>query len=352
MFLLDKNISPGEPKPFKEFTLQWHITDRCLADCKHCYISKKEGAEISLDDFKLALGRFSYFLKKYDVRGRVYLTGGDPLLHRSFKGLVDMIKYSGLDFAVLGNYHNLNENSTDFLKSRNIRFFQLSLDGLEKMHDNIRHAGSFKNTIKKIELLSKSGISTVVNMTVTKDNVDEVVPLIRFLSRTSLARFDFTRVTPIGNSAKDKRSLLAPERLRSLMDDVIDVEKEIKKEGLKLSIGKRDHLWKLYYYEKGKLNIDLNDRAYSCGMGYRHLTILPNGDVLLCRKIERVIGNIFKEELTEIYKNSQDIQNIFLRKDKNECGKCKLNNICRGCPSIAYAIYKDLNIKDPQCWIK
>jgi MoaA/NifB/PqqE/SkfB family radical SAM enzyme len=27
-----------EKRPFKEFTLQWHITNACQLRCKHCYV--------------------------------------------------------------------------------------------------------------------------------------------------------------------------------------------------------------------------------------------------------------------------------------------------------------------------
>lgn len=341
-----------ELKPFKEFTLQWHITDRCLANCKHCYIDKKNRNEIAFDDFKLALDHYLLFLKKYNIKGRVYLTGGDPLLHKFFKSFVDMIRVAGLDFAVLGNYHNLEKDVVGFLKDREIKFFQLSLDGLKQTHDSIRHLGSFDKTIEKIDFLEKAGVITVVNMTVTRKNIDEVVPLIKYLSKTLLTRFDFTRVTPIGNSVADRKSLIKPDRFYALLDDIINVEDKIKKDGHKLSIGKRDHLWKLYYYEHDKLNINFKEMAFGCGMGYRHLTVLPNGDILLCRKIEKVIGNILIEKLTDIYQNSRDVQNIFSKSNIKGCSKCKLYNVCRGCPSIAYAMHGNLNIKDPQCWTK
>ena len=78
-------------KPFREFTLQWHITNRCEMDCRYCYIKDSQRREeMSLKDFKKALKNYQNFLKYYNLSGRIYFTGGDPLLHKSFWSFLKM----------------------------------------------------------------------------------------------------------------------------------------------------------------------------------------------------------------------------------------------------------------------
>ncbi len=336
-------------KPFKDYTLQWHLLNRCQMNCRHCYIRNRK-QEMSLDQFFQGLNNYSNFLDHHKIKGRIYFTGGDPLLHDSFKEIIQMTVARGISFGVMGNYHCLSEDMMLFLKENSIRFYQLSLDGLKENNEITRGKGTFNKVLDAIELLETAGITTVVNMTVTEENIADVVPLIDLLSNTKLSRFDLTRIVPIG-SAKDQK-IISPVKYRELLLSILQVEEKIKQKNQKFKIGKKDHLWKLLYDEHDKLRIDLNDMYHGCGMVIRHLTILPNGEIYPCRKLEISLGNILKQPLTEIYE-----QNEFVRKVRSNdlikgCATCRLKNVCRGCPSVTYGYHNNFNDKDPQCWIQ
>lgn len=338
-------------KPFKIFTLQWHITDFCEMNCKHCYTDAKRRYEIPKEKFRLAFKNYINFLKYYNLEGKIYFSGGDPLLHKSFKEIIEETYKNNIRFAILGNYHQLNQKNIEFLKKHNIYFYQLSLEGTKKVHEDIRGQGTFDKTIRAINTLEKNGIETMVNMTLTNKNINEIIPLIKLLSKTKLSHFNFVRVTPMGKSKKEIKNLITPYNFKKILMDILKVEREIQKYNRKLQIGKKDHLWKLLYFKKNRLRIDLNEMAYGCGMGYRHLTVLSDGDILLCRKIEKKIGNILKDNLVALYQKNKIIRDILKNNLIKGCKKCKLKQVCRGCPSISYAINKNFNEKDPQCWI-
>lgn len=338
-------------KPFKEFSLQWHITNHCEMNCRHCYINDAEKKfTITKEQFFSALQKYIAFLNYYDLNGRIYFTGGDPLLHNSFKNFLEEASRNGIKIAIMGNYHQLNDKNISLLKRYDIRFYQLSLDGTKKYHEAIRGAKTFDATIKAINLLENNGIFTIINMTLMKDNINQMIPLIKILSKTKLSRFDFVRVVPMGKS--NKQDLIKPLYFRKLLLSLLKLESEMKQQGKKLEIGKKDHLWKLLYFENNRLKININEKAYGCGMGFRHLTILPNGNVLLCRKIEKKIGNIITDDLIEIYKENKIIQKTHKCALIESCHGCKIEKVCRGCPAIGYAINGDFKYKDPQCWRK
>jgi radical SAM protein with 4Fe4S-binding SPASM domain len=190
-----------------------------------------------------------------------------------------------------------------------------------------------------------------VNMTVSKWNIDQVIPLITYLAKnTKLSRFDFVRVVPMWKASKD--IMVSDKEFRKLLYEVLKLEQKLKLKNYKLQIWKKDHLWKLLYFENNKLNIDLDDKAYGCWMWYRHLTIIENWDVLLCRKLPIKIWNIKKRDLISIYENSLYIDKIHKWTLIKWCSNCQLKNVCRWCPAVNYGLYgKMTNDKDPQCWI-
>lgn len=340
-------------KPFKEFTIQFHITNKCKMHCKHCYIDDSvKGEEISIEKFGKSLKNYINFLRYHKLKGKIYFTGGDPLLHKNFWDILKMANKENIAFAIMGNYHLLNEENIKKLKKYNIHFYQLSLEGTKKTHESIRGKGNFQETIEAIELLESNGIKTIVNTTLSNQNINDIIPLIKILSRTSLSRFDFVRIVPIGRGVVQKNDLTSPMKFKNLLLKILKIEQEIKKYNNKLQIGKKDHLWKLLYFENNKLRIDLSNPAYGCGMGYRHLTILPNGDILLCRKIDKKIGNILNNDLISLYKNNDLIKKILKNNLIKNCLKCNLKNVCRGCPAVGYALYKSFEKADPQCWLK
>ncbi len=67
----------------------------------------------------------------------------------------------------------------------------------------------------------------------------------------------------------------------------------------------KDNLWNLFLYEKGMFQIpDGLDKSIiydGCNCGNCHITILPNGDVYACRRMESRIGNVLEDNLYDLF---------------------------------------------------
>jgi len=89
-----------------------------------------------------------------------------------------------------------------------------------------------------------------------------------------------------------------------------------------------------------------------CPVGYTALTILHDGTVLPCRRLNVPIGNLLNEKLFKIWYDSDVLWNI--RNKNNLQGKCSgCVNIarCGGCRAIAYETTGNYMGEDLQCWI-
>lgn len=89
-----------------------------------------------------------------------------------------------------------------------------------------------------------------------------------------------------------------------------------------------------------------------CQAGISGLTLLPDGTIMPCRRLNVPIGNVRKDSLREVWVSSEVLQQLRNKEIyKGKCGICRRWATCRGCRAIAYAHSGDLLTEDPQCFI-
>lgn len=336
------------------FAIQWHITDMCDQRCKHCYIfsedNKKCIKEMTLKEIKSTFKEIKRFCKKINRLPYLYITGGDPILHPNFWELLEMCKKDNIPFTILGNPFHLTYENCKRMKELGCDKYQMSIDGLEKTHDWFRKPGSFKTTLEKIDCINKAGIKSVIMTTVSGTNIKEIPSIIDLVVKNKVRIFAFARYCP---TSEEKDVGITPQEYRKLLDTCWKRFEKYIKEDCYTRFNLKDHLWKLYLYEKGlyKIPLDMKDEFVydGCHCGRTHLTILPTGDVYACRRMESKVGNVFENNLYDIW--ISDEMNKYRDYDKfDKCSKCDLKLLCRGCPAVTKGLTGSIYNADPQCW--
>ncbi|MBR4068436.1 MAG: radical SAM/SPASM domain protein, ACGX system [Clostridia bacterium] len=336
------------------FSFQFHITDACDQRCRHCYIYGDDGTKAPLtmpwDKLLEAVALCETFCEGMGMRPFFFLTGGDPLLHPDFWRLAEHLHRRKHSFAILGNPFHLTKTVCRRLKKLGCLRYQLSLDGLEETHDLLRKPGSYKETMEKIGMLKKSGLKTTVMTTVSSLNIDQIPALVDEVVAAGADHYAFARYCP---SAKDGTNGLTPERYRELLYTCGKKFHELIEAGCQTSFGKKDHLWVLYDYENGRFTPPedaLPNVIYGgCHCGTQHLTLLPNGDVMACRRVpDSVLGNLFTHSLEQLWAGQLSQYRQLERFEK--CSGCELLSWCRGCPAVAKCTNGSFYSPDPQCW--
>ena len=69
--------------PSDEFYFQWHITERCNKQCRHCYQNGHPSNDLPLSDLYTILDCMDDALAKWDRKGSLSCTGGEPMLRNS-----------------------------------------------------------------------------------------------------------------------------------------------------------------------------------------------------------------------------------------------------------------------------
>ena len=342
----------------KFFTLQWHLTSRCNHNCRYCYVKKSKRYLIELshtlsknecfkvmDDFKEFVSRFS----DIGLKGRIVFTGGDPLLRTDLFEILSYANNLKFSIGILGTPDLLDKEKCRRLKIIGVKFYQLSLDGMEIIHDKIRRRGSFKETINGIKILKQAGIKVKIMFTLSKTNKNDLIKVMDLcVKKLKVDRFDFARIVPVNKGMT--KEMLNPTEYRKLLSKIFErIQTYSSKE--KARVGWKENLWKLFFEEKGKLDIPFkSDKiADGCSIGINTLSITSDGIVFPCRRLNIPIGKVPEETIYDIFFSSK--MEVFRQVEKlKKCSKCRLFSICRGCPAIAYNVYGDWTMPDPQCW--
>lgn len=334
------------------FAFQWHITEACDQRCKHCYIyalgSHAKFKETPLSDMEKVIKNIQTFCSKAQRLPYIYITGGDPILHPQFWTLAELLKAQNIPFAILGNPFHLTAEVCEKLHKYGCRKYQLSLDGLQQTHDRIRQPGSYDNTLAAIPLLRHAGIDVAIMATVSRWNYNEIPSLVDVVVAHHVDIFAFARYCP---DADSKDSCCSPEEYRSMMEQCWQKFEQHKDSDTTFNM--KDHLWTLFKYEKGLFNpVDYPDDDYvydGCNCGNCHMTILSDGAVYACRRMESKVGNVLSDDLYDLFTRPEfDQYRIYEKFEK--CVKCELLRFCRGCPAVAYGYHGSMYAPDPQCW--
>jgi len=291
---------------------------------------------------------FGKAISVWGVDGIINFTGGEPILKK--EELIDLVsytkeKYPEIIVGVLSNGTLIDKKTAIDLKNAGIDDVQVSLDGAnEKTHDFIRGEGNFKRALEGIKNVVSVGLLGEIMFTLHKLNVGEVPRIIDLATELGAKRIGIERIVPIGRGSKElPDSVLKPEELREVYLYIGKRKKELKD---KIIIATIRPLWCLIGKE-----LNSEDFKGSCAAGFSTLTIMPNGDVMPCRRMNITIGSLKNQSLFDIWYSS-DLLWKLREREKNVigCGKCENSDICGGCRAVAYGVTGNCLAKDPQCW--
>jgi selenobiotic family peptide radical SAM maturase len=319
------------------FTLQWHITQACDLHCKHCY-DRSNRTPVPYDAALAFLDDFYDFCSEMHVRGQISFTGGNPLLYPRFMDIYRAASERGFGIAILGNPSPMQQIE-ELVNIAKPLFFQVSLEGLQEHNDDIRGEGHFERSLEFLDQLRERDIYTMVMLTLSRDNMDQILPLAQIL-RERTDYFTFNRLSTVGEAAR--LAMADPKDFEAFLRDYEAAATDNPILGLK------DNFINVILDEKNRPLFG-GCTGYGCGAAFNFVALLPDGDIHACRKFPSPIGNMLQNRLSEIY-HSELAQKY--RTGAHSCRDCSLNIVCRGCLAVAHSygldVFKD---RDPFCFI-
>lgn len=317
----------------EKFVFQWHILHTCNLHCSHCY-QDNNIKNLEFESLENIFYQFLNFCEKCNFKPHINFTGGEPFLYKDFSLLLSLCESNNVTFGILTNGTLITKETVNILKRyKNLSFVQISIDGTKDVHDKIRGEGTYEKAFFALKLLRKAHIETMVAFTCHKNNKDELKKVIHEVRKHKVDRFWCDRLIPIGSNKED---ILSTQEYKNIIDILA---KEQKKKGTIIHTNRA-----LQFCGGG-------NEIYKCSAGKYLLTVLANGDLLPCRRLPIVLGNVLNDDILDIYEHSFLIKELCKEKIPAECMSCLKAEICRGgAKCLSYAVKGDFNIKDINCY--
>jgi len=371
-----RNAEPSEvPRPVLAFTetrrpvVFWNMTRKCNLSCTHCYIDAGPDAADTSPHGELSHEEAKAFIADLAAIKIPLLmfTGGEPLVRPDFWELAEFAKACGLTTAMSTNGTLITPKIARKIKDYGIEYVGVSLDGANsETHDAIRNqSGCFDKSVQALKYCRDAGIKTGIRITVTKDNIHEVAPLVDLARTLKVPRFCVYWLVPSGRGGGIYDKQITVDESSRIFDMLFRRAGELKDEGIEfLTVDAPQDGVRLLskMKESGSSEFEnaltlLQCTGDSCSAGDRVANVDPSGNIYPCQFMQRKefrIGNVREQNFSRIWSDTHNPVLAAFRQKKSlltgKCGSCGYKDICGGgCRIRAYTHYGDLWADDPLC---
>ena len=206
-------------KMYSYLILQIEISRACNLDCRICMRKnlKSNTGFMSFDDFKKILG--SYNFREVALHG-----WGEPLLNTEIFQMIEYAKRQGIKTSLTTNATLVGKNIGNILDSGldSIAFGYYDMDILKKSIENVGEL-----IIEKKKRDSKSQLKTYVDITIYKDNTEEIFEVIREGREIGVDAAILHRLFNVYNVDKGFENL-SKKAEEELFKKIKEIERELK----------------------------------------------------------------------------------------------------------------------------
>ncbi|WP_025681203.1 radical SAM/SPASM domain-containing protein [Paenibacillus massiliensis] len=139
-------------------TIGIKLTNRCNLRCTHCFEWNEEGYHHQMDkeeqnmDLDPALLR-QILQETQEVKSRLYMWGGEPMFHRRFDEILDVLAEDRREMTFCTNGLLIDKHLDRILELSDNLELLIAVEGFEREHDLIRGKGTFKKTMAQMQRL-------------------------------------------------------------------------------------------------------------------------------------------------------------------------------------------------------
>jgi radical SAM protein len=348
------------------FLVIWEVTRACALACLHCRaeaVRHRHPLELSTAEGMRLMDQVRRFGRPLFV-----LTGGDPLERPD---VVDLVRHG----ASIGLRMGLTPSGTPLmtedvlaeLKEAGLSRLAVSLDGsTAAIHDAFRGVrGSWEWTMRMLEAAREIGLSTQVNTTVSRYNLDDFDALCALMSRLGIALWSVFFLVPTGRARpQDVASAEEFERVFHKMYDLsktapFDIKSTaapqyrrvvLQRQVAERRAGTRSERPEPLTAGIGFSLADGIGRAKGVNDGDGFLFVSHVGAIYPSGFLPIAAGNVRRDDIVEVYRHSPLFVALRDRSRlKGRCGVCEYRAICGGSRARAYAMTGDYLESEPFC---
>jgi radical SAM protein with 4Fe4S-binding SPASM domain len=280
---------------------------------------------------------------------RVILCGKEPLMREDIFDILGCIKEMGMDVELMTNGTLVDQSVVNKLHELGVKRVQVSLDGFNSTHDNMRGMkGCYDLARNAIKLFLDNDFKTSVNSVVLEENQEELPKLLENLMHDypGLDELRLSRLIPTRFANPDYEYF---ETYRNAISNVVEFLKSLDRP-FHIEIEDNPIVFNDIIPDRMK-----NLVIYTpCGVITHTIDVLNNGDVVFCVPMGShsepyIHGNILKDGLEKIISSIRKYENVDV--DDKICQSCEhyKSSCLGGCRCVAYAYRQNEYLADPFC---
>ena len=314
---------------FKEPKLKnlfFEMTLRCNENCLHCgsRCNEVKVEELPAEYYMRVLDEVK---EKLGTGGKMIdVTGGEPLLRKEFFDIMNYAHKLGFSWGMTSNGTLIDKECAHKLKEAGMRTISISIDGLEKTHDEFRRTpGGYQKAMRGINnLIEEGGFKHIqVTTVVTHKSIKELDELYKIFDKMDIDSWRVIGIEPMGRAKDYPELLLTPEDQKYLFEFI----RNMRIKGEPVCYGCSHYLGLEYERE-------VRDWYYICTAGIYTASVACNGDILACLDIERrpelVQGNVRNDSFVDTWLNKFQAFRRDLCDDNEKCSMCPDKDYCHG----------------------
>jgi len=321
-------------------TINWSLSYSCNFSCSHCYSRGTNVSELAFEDIKKVIDKISEAKIPF-----INFGGGEPII---LKELMEITKYAvskGLKVSMNSNGYLLDEEMAKRIKDAGFASVGISIDGgTAEVHDKFRNMdGSFDRAITALKNLHAAGVKTTMSSVISKINFKDFQSFYKIAQDNHVSQLFLHNFKCTGKGFDNREEFdLTPVEWKDFYKEAL----EYKKKNKDIDISFDDPVMAaLDDYERDALV-----KGSTCGKVSLH--IRPNGDITPCGFIDIAIGNIVKDEIKDVWNNSEVLYKMRHKTPQNKCKSCASYEECvGGCTARSLALTGEINNPDPHCWV-
>lgn len=301
------------------------ITRNCNGNCIFCGVEHKSNffeIEKKIDKIK----RIIDILYENDIL-RINFFGGEPMIYPDIIEAVKYAKEKGFYTTLITNgilWSSKNDEMKNYLDG-----IAVSVHGNKESHIRLTRTNDtvYNLVLKHIKKISDLKIPLTLNMTVTAQNYLDIPDFVEnLLNNYNISGFAFNRYISNPELPDDINNslLMNKQKLNKSLELIDELSKKYKNVNFKYAIH-----FPLCIVQ----NRNLLKYVGCCGFAQNYISVDCDGNIQPCSYMYETIGNLFEDNLEDVWKNSELLKEYRkLEWLPNDCKQCELFENCyAGC---------------------
>jgi len=324
--------------------LFWESTLRCNLRCTHCGSSCEARSPVRELETAQVKAILDTIARDFDAR-RIFvsITGGEPLLRPDLFDVVAHMSRLGMRSCIVTNGTLLDADAARRLHDAGMRTVTVSVDGLEREHDEVRGRGTWRKAIAALGVARRAAFRTVEAVTCVRPaNVGSLAEIEKTVREAGAGRWRVITVDRMGRGGS-QGLWLGPAEVRQLLEFVRRRRDELRRAGDRFDVR---------FSCGGFLGVDselrVRPRNGQCFAGLCVASILCDGAVGACPSLPRdwAQGSALERRFSDIWRTEFRRHRDPSWRRPGPCEGCQWFASCLG-----GGLHERLAQPDEFCWL-